>query len=251
MCGRQVPGLRTRAAPAGEAPGFVRANTCFSPAKSWRQPCRRSVCLSLCHVAGPHLQVCCGCLHHGSPWPLSPDSLRRLEKELETLENGSSAASTKENLAAVASPAKEEKGEAVPNMQKVGAATLCRQGCLLREGWMGRGVAWGFGACSDPARLELVLAASVEQGAAGVTAQRRAGCTGGGAERGEPLPIGCRVAPACWRGCGGPRSQPSWVDWPPHVSLSPLEPLPCRSCASRDGGPLAQWGWVRGWWVCG
>lgn len=91
------------------------------------------------HVAGPRLQVCCGwlhrgCLHHGSPRPLSPDSPRRLEKELETLENGSSAASTKENLAEVAAPAKEEEAEAIPNMQKVGTAPPRGQGCLLREG---------------------------------------------------------------------------------------------------------------------
>ncbi|NXV34375.1 PALM protein, partial [Rissa tridactyla] len=46
------------------------------------------------------------------------ETIQRLEKELETLENGSSAASTKENLAEVAAPAKEEKVEAVPNMQK-------------------------------------------------------------------------------------------------------------------------------------
>lgn len=91
------------------------------------------------HVAGPRSQVCRGCLHRGclhcgSPRPLSPDSLRRLEKELETLENGSSAASTKENLAEVAAPAKEEKAEAIPNTQKVGTAAFCRQGCLLQKG---------------------------------------------------------------------------------------------------------------------
>ncbi|XP_069646738.1 paralemmin-1 isoform X1 [Haliaeetus albicilla] len=52
------------------------------------------------------------------------EAIQRLEKELETLENGSSAASTKENLAAVASPAKEEKAEAVPNMQKSPLGTV-------------------------------------------------------------------------------------------------------------------------------
>ncbi|NWY49889.1 PALM protein, partial [Chionis minor] len=46
------------------------------------------------------------------------ETIQRLEKELETLENGSSAASTKENLAEVAAPAKEEKAEAVANLQK-------------------------------------------------------------------------------------------------------------------------------------
>lgn len=53
-----------------------------------------------------------------SPQPLSPDSPCRLEKELETLENSSSVASTKENLAEAA--VKEEKAEVVPNAQKVG-----------------------------------------------------------------------------------------------------------------------------------
>ncbi|NWI24079.1 PALM protein, partial [Sula dactylatra] len=61
------------------------------------------------------------------------ETIQRLEKELETLENGSSAASTKENLAEVAAPAKEEKAEAIPNMQKVGTATLHRQGCGRAE----------------------------------------------------------------------------------------------------------------------
>ncbi|NWR07540.1 PALM protein, partial [Paradoxornis webbianus] len=44
------------------------------------------------------------------------ETIQRLEKELETLENSSSVASTKENLAEAA--AKEEKAEAVPNAQK-------------------------------------------------------------------------------------------------------------------------------------
>ncbi|XP_054038135.1 paralemmin-1 isoform X2 [Rissa tridactyla] len=52
------------------------------------------------------------------------ETIQRLEKELETLENGSSAASTKENLAEVAAPAKEEKAEAVPNMQKSPLGTV-------------------------------------------------------------------------------------------------------------------------------
>ncbi|NXI60087.1 PALM protein, partial [Chloroceryle aenea] len=50
----------------------------------------------------------------------SAPSPRRLEKELETLENGSSAASTKDNLVEAAAPAKEEKTESIPNTQKVG-----------------------------------------------------------------------------------------------------------------------------------
>ncbi|XP_054038138.1 paralemmin-1 isoform X4 [Rissa tridactyla] len=57
------------------------------------------------------------------------ETIQRLEKELETLENGSSAASTKENLAEVAAPAKEEKAEAVPNMQKSPLGTV-KGGCL-------------------------------------------------------------------------------------------------------------------------
>uniref|UniRef100_A0A8C5X9F5 Paralemmin-1 n=1 Tax=Malurus cyaneus samueli TaxID=2593467 RepID=A0A8C5X9F5_9PASS len=47
------------------------------------------------------------------------ESIQRLEKELETLENSTSVASTKENLAEAA---KEEKAEAVPNVKKVGTA---------------------------------------------------------------------------------------------------------------------------------
>ncbi|NXA07377.1 PALM protein, partial [Sapayoa aenigma] len=50
------------------------------------------------------------------------ETIQRLEKELEVLENSSSVASTKENLAEAAAPAKEEKAEAVPNAQKVGTA---------------------------------------------------------------------------------------------------------------------------------
>ncbi|NWI54073.1 PALM protein, partial [Calyptomena viridis] len=50
------------------------------------------------------------------------ETIQRLEKELEMLENSSSVASTKENLAEAAAPAKEEKAEAVPNAQKVGRA---------------------------------------------------------------------------------------------------------------------------------
>ncbi|XP_069734393.1 paralemmin-1 isoform X2 [Phaenicophaeus curvirostris] len=52
------------------------------------------------------------------------ETIQRLEKELEVLENGSSAASTKENLAEVAAPAKEEKTEAVPNTQKSPLGTV-------------------------------------------------------------------------------------------------------------------------------
>ncbi|NWV75270.1 PALM protein, partial [Dasyornis broadbenti] len=47
------------------------------------------------------------------------ETIQRLEKELEVLENSSSVASTRENLAEAA---KEEKAEAVPNAQKVGTA---------------------------------------------------------------------------------------------------------------------------------
>ncbi|NWV58592.1 PALM protein, partial [Malurus elegans] len=47
------------------------------------------------------------------------ESIQRLEKELETLENSTSVTSTKENLAEAA---KEEKVEAVPNVKKVGTA---------------------------------------------------------------------------------------------------------------------------------
>ncbi|XP_062452489.1 paralemmin-1 isoform X2 [Rhea pennata] len=49
------------------------------------------------------------------------ETIQRLEKELEMLENGSSAASTRENLAEVAAapaPAQEEKEEAIPNTEK-------------------------------------------------------------------------------------------------------------------------------------
>lgn len=46
----------------------------------------------------------------------------RLERELESLENSSSATSTKENLAEVVAPAKEEKAENIPSVQKVGTA---------------------------------------------------------------------------------------------------------------------------------
>ncbi|NXJ14122.1 PALM protein, partial [Odontophorus gujanensis] len=50
------------------------------------------------------------------------ETIQRLERELEALENSSSATSTKENLAEVVAPAKEEKAENIPNVQKV--ATL-------------------------------------------------------------------------------------------------------------------------------
>lgn len=74
-----------------------------------------------------------------------PGSFPRLEKELETLENSSSVASTKENLAEVAAvPAKEEKAEIVPNAQKVGTAKPCGQG---GQGVRGRGAASG-GVCA-------------------------------------------------------------------------------------------------------
>ncbi|XP_065602005.1 paralemmin-1 isoform X2 [Cyrtonyx montezumae] len=47
------------------------------------------------------------------------ETIQRLERELEALENSSSATSTKENLAeVVAPPAKEEKAENIPNVQK-------------------------------------------------------------------------------------------------------------------------------------
>ncbi|NXJ96288.1 PALM protein, partial [Corythaixoides concolor] len=52
------------------------------------------------------------------------ETIQRLEKELEMLENGSSAASTKENLAEAAAPAKEEKAEAIANAQKAVASPL-------------------------------------------------------------------------------------------------------------------------------
>lgn len=80
-----------------------------------------------CATLLARVHSCCwhrSCQHRGSPQPLSPRSPRRLEKELETLENSSSVASTKENLAEAAAPAKEEKAEAVPNAQKVGTAAL-------------------------------------------------------------------------------------------------------------------------------
>ncbi|NXU91756.1 PALM protein, partial [Xiphorhynchus elegans] len=77
-----------------------------APARGGQDPC-------------PTLPAPCF-LHRGSPWLLSPSSPCRLEKELETLENSSSVASTKENLAEAAAPAKEEKAEAVSNAQKVG-----------------------------------------------------------------------------------------------------------------------------------
>ncbi|XP_071583791.1 paralemmin-1 isoform X1 [Heliangelus exortis] len=52
------------------------------------------------------------------------ETIQRLEKELEMLENSSSAASTKENLVEVAALAKEEKPEAVPNTQKSPLGTV-------------------------------------------------------------------------------------------------------------------------------
>ncbi|XP_064493723.1 paralemmin-1 isoform X4 [Pseudopipra pipra] len=52
------------------------------------------------------------------------ETIQRLEKELEMLENSSSVASTKENLAEAAAPAKEEKAEAVPNAQKSPLGTV-------------------------------------------------------------------------------------------------------------------------------
>lgn len=79
-----------------------------------------------------------------------PGSSPRLEKELETLENSSSVASTKENLAEVAAvPAKEEKAEIVPNAQKVGTAKPCGAGWAGGEG--ARGCVWG-GLCLVPRR---------------------------------------------------------------------------------------------------
>ncbi|NXP26954.1 PALM protein, partial [Scytalopus superciliaris] len=52
------------------------------------------------------------------------ETIQRLEKELETLENSTSVASTKENLAEAAAPAKEEKAEAVSNAQKSPLGTV-------------------------------------------------------------------------------------------------------------------------------
>ncbi|XP_027520145.1 paralemmin-1 isoform X1 [Corapipo altera] len=52
------------------------------------------------------------------------ETIQRLEKELEMLENSSSVASTKENLAEAAATAKEEKAEAVPNAQKSPLGTV-------------------------------------------------------------------------------------------------------------------------------
>ncbi|XP_004948887.2 paralemmin-1 isoform X1 [Gallus gallus] len=46
------------------------------------------------------------------------ETIQRLERELESLENSSSATSTKENLAEAAAPAKEEKKENIPSVQK-------------------------------------------------------------------------------------------------------------------------------------
>ncbi|XP_031412987.1 paralemmin-1 isoform X2 [Meleagris gallopavo] len=46
------------------------------------------------------------------------ETIQRLERELESLENSSSATSTKENLAEVVAPAKEEKAENIPSVQK-------------------------------------------------------------------------------------------------------------------------------------
>ncbi|NXM71923.1 PALM protein, partial [Serilophus lunatus] len=52
------------------------------------------------------------------------ETIQRLEKELEMLENSSSVTSTKENLAEAAAPAKEEKAEAIPNAQKSPLGTV-------------------------------------------------------------------------------------------------------------------------------
>ncbi|KAJ7419794.1 Paralemmin-1 [Pitangus sulphuratus] len=52
------------------------------------------------------------------------ETIQRLEKELEMLENSSSVASTKENLAEAAAPAKEEKADTVPNAQKSPLGTV-------------------------------------------------------------------------------------------------------------------------------
>ncbi|NXO02351.1 PALM protein, partial [Rhinopomastus cyanomelas] len=51
------------------------------------------------------------------------ETIQRLEKELESLESGSSTASTRENLAEVAAQAQEETAQATPNAQKL-------RGCL-------------------------------------------------------------------------------------------------------------------------
>lgn len=96
-----------------------------------------------------------------SPQPFSPGSPCRLEKELETLENSSSVASTKENLAEAA--AKEEKAEAVPNAQKVGMAAGHGQGCQQWGGgpwpWWGWVGVWVVGV--QAAGLWWVLEASI------------------------------------------------------------------------------------------
>ncbi|XP_050177144.1 paralemmin-1 isoform X3 [Myiozetetes cayanensis] len=52
------------------------------------------------------------------------ETIQRLEKELEMLENSSSVASTKENLAEAAAPAKEEKADTIPNAQKSPLGTV-------------------------------------------------------------------------------------------------------------------------------
>ncbi|XP_065508358.1 paralemmin-1 isoform X2 [Caloenas nicobarica] len=52
------------------------------------------------------------------------ETIQRLEKELEMLENGSSAGSTKENLVEAAAPAREQKAEPVPNAQKSPLGTV-------------------------------------------------------------------------------------------------------------------------------
>ncbi|KAM8794947.1 paralemmin-1 [Eudromia elegans] len=52
------------------------------------------------------------------------ETVQRLEKELDVLENRSSAASTRENLAEAAAPAREEKAEAVPNTEKSPLGTV-------------------------------------------------------------------------------------------------------------------------------
>ncbi|NXK96454.1 PALM protein, partial [Formicarius rufipectus] len=62
------------------------------------------------------------------------ETIQRLEKELDTLENSSSVASTKENLAEAAAPAKEEKAEAVSNTQKVSMKKVSSSPMKVVEG---------------------------------------------------------------------------------------------------------------------
>ncbi|POI30892.1 hypothetical protein CIB84_005358 [Bambusicola thoracicus] len=89
------------------------------------------------------------------------ETIQRLERELESLENSSSATSTKENLAEAAAPAKEEKKENIPSMQKVGRTVPLQDldGREPNRAGVGAGCAeqWMRGASHSSCHLSSVL----------------------------------------------------------------------------------------------